>query len=134
MPTIDFASVKGLEPLPVGTYPATVIKAEETTSKKGNLMLNLQWKIEGGKFDGRIVFDSLVFAPQSLFRVKQALQGLGFPKHFNGNVGPQDVVGKSAVLTLDIEASTQVDDDGEPYPPRNRIKKVRPTVSAGKKK
>jgi len=130
MPSIDFSAVQGLEPLPVGRYPATVISAVEGLSKAGNPKIDLQWKIASGKYEGRIVFDSLVFTPQTLFRVKGSLVGLGFPKNFKGNVGPQDLVGKNAELVLDIEASTQLDEStGEPYPPRNRVKKIKSLTS-----
>jgi hypothetical protein len=133
MPTINFAEVKGLEPLPVGKYPATIVAATEGLSKAGNTKIDIQWKLVGGKYDGRIVFDSLVFTPQTLFRVKGTLVQLGFPKNFKGNVGPQDLIGKSAEILLEIEASTQIDEDsGEPYPPRNRVKKVKALPSAKK--
>lgn len=127
MPTIDFSEVKGIEPVPVGAYPATIVKAEETESKAGNPMIDIQWKIEaGGEHDGRIIFDSMVFTATTLWRVKQTLVALGFKKNFRGAVEAEDLVGKSANITVDIEPSTQLDEDGEPYPPRNRIKKVRP--------
>ena len=131
MPTIDFSSVQGLDPIPVGQYAATITEATETTSKAGNAMINLKWKIQGGKFADRMIFDTLVFAPQTLFRAKAALLGLGFPKTFKGSVGPQDLIGKSAQITVDIEASTQLDPDtNEPYAPRNRVKKIRSLASA----
>lgn len=133
MPSIDFSAVKGLEPLPVGKYPATIVAATEGQSKALNPKIDLSWKIVGGKFDGRIIFDSLVFTPQTLFRVKGTLVQLGFKKDFKGSVGPQDLIGKSAEIFLEIEASTQIDEDsGEPYPPRNRVKKVKSLVSATK--
>ena len=125
-PVIDFSEVKGIEPMPIGRYPATIIEATEGLSKNQNVKIEIRWKIVGGKYDGRIVFDSFVFTPQTLFRVKNTLLGLGFSKTFNGNIGPGDLIGKSAELVLEIDASTQLDEDtGEPYPPRNRVKKVK---------
>lgn len=111
----------------MGQYIASVVKAETAMSKASNEMINLQWKVSGGKFDGRIIFDQLVFAEKSLFRVKRTLLGLGYPKDHKGNIDPNLLVGKSAMLTVDIEESTQIDPEtGEPYPPRNRVKKVAP--------
>lgn len=126
MPTINFAEVKGLEPVPVDTYLATIVNAEDGVSQSGNPKIDLQWKLEEGPFEGRIVFDVLTFHPKALFRVKQTLTGLGFDKNFSGNVEGADLLGKSAMIIVDIEQSTQLDEDGEPYPPRNRVKKVKP--------
>ena len=125
MPVIDFSDVKGLEPIPAGEYLATIVHAEEKVSSAGNDMINLRWKVEEEEFEGRIVFDSMVFTTAALFRVKNTLRGLGFPKSFQGEVIPEDLIGKSATIVVDIEQSTEVDDDGELYPPRNRVKKVR---------
>lgn len=125
-PAIDFSEVKGLEPIPAGNYTATIIKATVGKSQQGNDKIDLQWKIEGGDYDGRIVFDTLTFTPKSLYRVKQTLTALDFPKDFAGEVTPDDLEAKSADITVDIEASTMTDETtGEPYPPRNRVKKVR---------
>lgn len=126
MPAIDFTTVKALEPVPVGVYNATIIEAIEGLSNNQNPKIDMKWRIEGGKMDGRVIFDALTFTPQTLFRVKATLLGLGFPKEWKGDVTTDLLVGKSAQITVDIQQSTQVDETGEPYPPRNRIKKVRP--------
>lgn len=126
-PTIDFSTVKGLEPIPVAAYTATIVQADETTSKAGNTMINIQWKVSGGKYDGRIIFDSWVFTEKTLYRVKANMIALGFPKTFKGAVDPNLLVGKSATIIVEIEQSSQIDDStGEPYPPRNRVRRVKP--------
>lgn len=131
---INFADVQGLEPIPVGVYSATIVEAAEATSKAGNTMINIQWKVSGGKFDGRIIFDQMVFSQKSMYRVKAALLALDFPKNFKGNVNPDELIGKSASLVVEIENSTQVDPDtGEPYPPRNRVRKVKHLGGPAKK-
>lgn len=142
MPTIDFTQVVALEPLPAGSYLATIVKAEEGMSENGNQKIDLQWKIEGEPFDGRLVFDTLTFTEKTMFRVKQALTSLGFPKDFKGDVTPDLLVGKTARIVVEIEASTKVDADGELYPPRNRVRKVKtiglaaaaPVAPTGKRK
>lgn len=125
MAAIDFSKVQGLEPVDVGTYTASIVKAEEGMSKKDNVKIDLQWKISGGKFDNRIVFDTLTFTEAAMFRVKATLLSLGFPKNFKGKVEAADLVGKNAKITVDIQPGNGVDPDtGEPYPARNRIKKI----------
>lgn len=124
MPTINFANVQSLDPVPTGSYTATIVKAEQGISKAGNEKIDLQWRIEGGAHDGRVIFDTLTFTEKALFRVKATLQGLGFPKDFKGNVNAEDLIGRTAKITVDIQAGTGTDETGEPYQPRNRIKKV----------
>lgn len=123
---IDFTKVKGLDPIPVGWYQGSIVKAEETVSKSSNNpMINVQWKIEGGKFDGRVIFDSLVFAENTLWRVKRTLQALGYANDFKGDVIPDELVGKSADLQVEIQESEGSDENGDPYPARNRVKRIR---------
>jgi hypothetical protein len=125
MPAIDFSKVQGLEPVAPGSYTATIVKAEAGQSKAGNEKIDLQWKVEGGKEDGRIIFDTLTFTEKAMFRVKATLISLGFPKNFRGNVKPDELVGKTAKITVDIQPGNGVDPEtGEPYPARNRIKKI----------
>ena len=127
MPSIDFSEVKGLEPIPAGVYLATVHNAEEGESQAGNTKIDLQWIIEEGDHAERIIFDTLVWHPKAMFRIKQTLQAFGYPEDFAGEVIPEELIGQSAMLVVDIEESTQIDPaTGEPYPPRNRVKRVKP--------
>ena len=129
MPAIKFDEVQGLEPVPAGTYLASVTKATEGISKKDNPKIDLQWTIENEdepKLNGRIIFDTMVFTEKALFRVKQVLEAGGFDEDFDGDVGEEDFLGITAILIVDIESSTQIDEaTGEPYPPRNRVKRVK---------
>jgi len=127
MPAIDFSNVKGLEPIPVGAYTASITSAERKTSQAGNEMINLQWKVSGGKYDGRIVFDSMVFTEKTLWRVKAALIALGYSKTFSGEVDPDQLVGKTATILVEIEVGRGTDQEtGEPYPDRNRVRRIKP--------
>ena len=125
MPAIDFSTVQGVEPVPAGKYLATITKAEAGVSKNGNEKIDLQWKITGGDYNNRIIFDVLTFTAAAMFRVKNTMLALGAKKKFAGNVEPAWFVGKTANIVVDIQASTQVDpESGEAYPPRNRVKKI----------
>lgn len=124
-PVIDFSQVQGIEPVPTGTYTATITKAEAGISKKDNEKIDIQWKIEGGDYNNRIIFDTLTFTANALFRVKNTLLALGFKKTFSGAVDPKMLVGKTAHITVDIQPGNGVDPEtGEKYPDRNRIKKI----------
>jgi len=129
MPSIKLDEIKGLEPVPAGTYIGTITKATEGVSKSGNEKIDVQWTLEypeDPKIDGRIIFDTLVWHEKSLFRVKQVLLAGGYEPNFEGEITEEDLVGITGLLVVDIEDSTQVDPNGEPYPPRNRVKRVKP--------
>lgn len=133
MPKINFAAVKGVEPVPADTYLASIVEAKEGTSKAGEAKIDVQWKIEGGKFDGRRVFETWSFHPNALFRVKNNLIALGLAdKHSQDDieVTPDMLIGKTAMIVVIIDVSGGTDDSGEPYEPRNNVKKVKP-VKAG---
>ena len=126
MPAIDFSQVEDLKPIPQGTYLASVVEAKPGVSQNQNPKIDLRWKIEEGEFENRNVFDTLTFTVKALGRVKSTLMALDFPADFQGEVNPDDLVGKTAYIVVDIEASEQVNPEtGEPYPPRNRVKRVK---------
>ena len=51
---------EGYDALPAGKYQAVIVHSEQKTTNAGNgEYLKLQIKIEGGTYDGRIVFDNL---------------------------------------------------------------------------
>jgi len=130
MPTIDFSEVQDLQPLPDGQYTATVVSAKEGISQNGNPKIDIQWSVEGGDYDGRRIFDTLTFTAKALFRVKATLKGLGFPENFSGDITAEDLIGKTAVITVTTEQSEGINPTtNEPYGPRNRVKKVSPVGS-----
>ena len=53
---------KTFEPIPVGDYAAVVQEAVEQTSKNGNQMIVLTFKLEGNpQYDGRLFWRYIVF-------------------------------------------------------------------------
>jgi len=129
MPAIDFSKVEGIKPVPAGEYPAVIHAAEDGTSQNGNPKIDIQWKLETGEkdTDGRIVFEPLTFTEKTLWRVKRTLKALGFDNNFKGEVHGEDLVGKKALIVVEIQPSNGVDPEtGEPYPERNRVKSVKP--------
>lgn len=124
---INFAEIHGNEPIPAGTYLATVVEAKAGKSTTDNPKIDVQWKIEGGEFANRRVFDTISFHEKSLARTKTVLMAMGLPKTFNGEVTEiaEQITGVTANITVSIDVSDKVDPEtGETYPDRNRIKKV----------
>jgi len=130
MPTINFADVPSIEPVPSGTYTAEVVFAQEGRSKTGHAKIDLRFKIIGGEYDGRQILDTMSFHPQALWRTKMTLQAMGFKKDFAGEVDVDDLLGRIVTLTVAIEESSSTDDNGDPYPARNRVVKVKPASAS----
>lgn len=128
MPAIDFTQVKGLEPIEDGKYEATIVSAENGVSKKGNPKIDIRWQVELGEGQKRNIFDTLTFSVDSMWRVKLTLQALGFPKDFKGDVEPEDLLGKTALITVTTQKGAVHEETGEPYPDRNKVIKTEPVT------
>lgn len=79
---VDFTNVGGgFEPIPEGTYDATVFEVEQKVGQNsGKPYLNWQFKIQGGEHDGRRAFYMTSLSPNALWKLKQNLSELGFSK------------------------------------------------------
>jgi hypothetical protein len=128
MPAIDFSEIKDLDPVPNGQYDAEITYAQEGTSASGNPKIDLRWRILNGEYAGRMVFDTLAFHPNALFRVKNTLKALNFPPNFSGEVSGADLIGLQATIVLVVEDGG-TSESGEAYGARNRVSKVRPLAS-----
>lgn len=124
---VNFAEIPDADqPVAAGTYNATIVAAEPTTSQAGNPMIKIRWRIDDeGPAHKRNIFDNLVFTPAALWRVRQVLTALGYADNFNGNVNPESLIGESATIKLVIQAGNGINPEtGEAYPPRNSVAKV----------
>lgn len=120
--SIDFASIKGNEPLPNQKLVAEIKKATPGVSKAGHPKIDVQWSVtetEDGENIGRLLFDTISFAPGAAWRAKQTLQNLGFPEDFSGEIVVEELIGIEACLVVSTEPA-----NGE-YGPKNRVQ-VRP--------
>lgn len=98
--------------IPEGTYAVVVEDAELTKSSKGNPMINLWLRVNGGEHDGATLVDRLTQTEAALFRTVAFMQAIGMPtpkKRLKLNL--QQFIGKH--LMVEVE-------DGDPY--RGRIK------------
>ena len=55
----------GFDPLPVGFYDVIVDTAEATQSGSGKDMIKTTFRVEGGPFDGKKVFNQFVISPEN---------------------------------------------------------------------
>jgi hypothetical protein len=131
MPAIDFSDVPEITPIPAGEYEAEVTSAQAGFSGSGNPKIDVRYTVvlpESG--EQRVIFDTISFHPKALWRAKQTLQSLGFPKDFSGEVDPDALIGQMATIVVAIDSGRSDPTTGEPYPDRNRVVKVKPVSAA----
>ncbi|QNJ56027.1 hypothetical protein SEA_RASPUTIA_137 [Microbacterium phage Rasputia] len=106
---IDLSNYKdrvGARVLP-GRYRVVVEDVEGDSSKAGNPMINLWFRIQGGEFDGQTLVDRLTITEKALFRVVGFMNAIGLPTPKKQiSINPRKFLGQ--VLDVDV-------DDGEPY-------------------
>jgi Protein of unknown function (DUF669) len=144
------ADLKGFEPLPAGTYDASVYEVSMKETKGGDdaklpggtPMLNVQFKIDGGDYDNRRVFRSFIIAPDKIggkkYEKKAMFDGmlarffmaLGYDESevVSDDFDPdfEDLVGKECRVTLSVNPGNE--DRG--WAPSNDVKAVRPRSEA----
>src|SRR6516162_1186289 len=120
------------EPLAPGNYVATIIDAKvgPLKSGKGQAVL-LQWQVQGGSNQGRLIFDRVIVAHESAEAMKFGRRKL---KDIADACGVKDSITDLTVLLnkpCSIYVKIEQDDAGE-YPPRNGVGRVKPIAALAK--
>lgn len=78
--SIDLSGIvtREFEALPAGRYPVEVLDVTREISKNGNPMLNWQFSVVGGEFDGRRLFTNTMLMDSSLWKLRMFLLALGY--------------------------------------------------------
>lgn len=90
-----------------GRHRVQVEDVEQRKARTGNQMIEVWFRVMGGKDDGATIIDRFVLSDNALFRVVGFMQALGIPtpkKRLSVDIN------KWVGRTLDIDV-----DDGEPY-------------------
>ncbi len=115
MPEIDFDTVDDVgsfSPLPEATYPCELEKVDDSrTTKAGDEMWGLKWVVLTGEYEGRYIFDNLVFSKAGYGRVKLLCSKVGLPSEGKVNLTPEMLQGRSALVTVEI--NEYMDDSGK---------------------
>lgn len=120
--TLDFEGISTeFEPLPVGTYEASVkdVKYTAESQKSGKPYLTYVFEVEDPAYKGRQLFHNESLQPQSLWRVAKTLKALGVrvPKgEFNLDI--DELVGLSCRIAVGMDTYR-----GEP---KNSVEEVLP--------
>ncbi len=97
---LDFSDVKQLTE---GWHSARIFNVEgPVMSSNDNPMLNLQYKIEGGPFGGRSLYENWMLGTDAVFRTKSNLVKLGFmTKDETGlKIDTEDLIGTECEIKV----------------------------------
>lgn len=106
----DLSEAEAPPPLPVGEYPASIVKAEIKDSAKGNKYLALVFRIEPESYpadfiDGNPEGESLNYnrvvlqdTPQGRYRMRKFLESVGGT--LSTRVDPNDLMGLTATVGI----------------------------------
>lgn len=78
------------DPIPAGEYRAMIVDSEIKPSKAGDNMLKLTWKVDGGEYDGRLVWQNLNVWNSSPKAAEIAQRELSSICHAVGKLNVQD--------------------------------------------
>ena len=108
----------GYEPLPAGKYACQVTELHRHTFFRDSLPDPDVWRVaDGQKFAGRLFFNYSSLKPEFLGNVKGLFTALGA----SFSAAEDEMIGRSAWVTVSIEADTRPDHLGEK---QNRVKMI----------
>lgn len=113
--TLNLADVQTeLEAIPAGNYDVVIASCIEGMSKTSNQpMLTMKLRVEGGNYDGRMLFDHFSLQPQALWKLKRLMGALGFGadvlKDPSYELEPEDFVGMEVGAAVIIDPYKGVD-------------------------
>ena len=113
MPSIDFTAVDeaaDFSPLPDGQYRCRLDQIEPDRTQYGDEMWKLRFAVEDEPFQGRFIFDNLVFSEKALGRVKLICSRLGLDVSGAVNVTPELL--RHRVCLIEVESEEYVDEEG----------------------
>lgn len=112
---------ENMEAIPAGDYPVVFDDHETTTSKAGNPMVKITWKVEGKQHNGRLIWDHVVMNNEVSVKIfLQKIIALGFTeKQAKALTGFSKLHGKKAMAKVSVRKQ-------EGYSDSNEIKKLVP--------
>jgi len=124
-PTLDLsgADLKGFDPIPSGTYDATVVVVESIQAENpegrlpvGTPGINVQFRIDGGQYDNRRVFNRYWMPPaeydeekrmKTLGMLARYLMAIGYPEEQvtggSFNLDLEDMIDRNCKVTVKVD-------------------------------
>ena len=143
-------SAGDFEPIPPSTYECHVhevtaveIEHDEGKLPQGTPGYNIQFRVDGGKFDNRVLFKRY-YLPGPEYDAEKRKKSLGIFANFLIALGfdkaevtsgafqtdPTDWIGRQVKCVVGIRAATKDEDGNEVYAAQNEVKSVKPLNAA----
>jgi hypothetical protein len=103
MPRVDFPNVDDASDytvLPEGDYTCMVTEVFDEVSQAGNDMWKLHMRVDKGEYEGRMIFDNLVFTEKALPRVKIFAKACMLDVTKEIDMQPAAVLGKMVMVSV----------------------------------
>lgn len=98
---LDFSNVQSRDPLPEGTYPASIAKVTQVLSKSsGNPMLKVEFNILDEAYSGRKVWGNYVLTEAAMWKVQELFSALGLDTDAILDIDTDDMVGMTCNLKI----------------------------------
>lgn len=96
--------------VPAGRYEAEILNAELRTSKAGNEMLEITYRLTGPNGEPAVLKDYLVSTPRAQWKIKRFCKALGV-EYDRGEIDPDSLRGESITLEVALEEDAQTGRD-----------------------
>lgn len=98
---LDFSNVQSRDPLPEGTYAASIAKVDMVTSKSsGNPMLKVEFNIEDEAYTGRKVWSNYVLTEAAMWKVQELFRAIGLDTEAIVTIDTDDLIGLTCNLKI----------------------------------
>lgn len=121
MPKVDFDKIDEMDdfsPVPEDSYVCELIDVKEDTTTTGGEMWKLKFKIVEGEYQGRYLFDNMVFSQEAAKRVKFICSRMGLKTQGNVNLTPDMLLHRRTIVNPVIE---EYEDEHGKEKRRNKI-------------
>jgi len=106
MPKVNFNNIEDSEKyplLPAGKYRCFLDNVEESKTRNDDVMWRLWHKVSHGPYQGRVLFDNLVFNKKCLTRVKALCDCARLNTSGEQDIGPEQIIGCECYITAGVE-------------------------------
>lgn len=106
----DIPETNSFDPIPEGDYEVLVTGAQFKQSKTNKTMLVITYSVQDEDYGNRKLWQNMVIAPNSLWKIKETLVGLGFEPEGDFDLDPDELLGCDGIAEVIVEKSYRSDD------------------------
>ncbi len=103
MTKVEFTKIPDIDdfpPLPDDEYECKLTAVEKSSTHAGDDMWKLTYEVQSEPYEGRLLWDNMVFAGKALARVKLICSSLGLDVSQDKELEPEMLIGKSCLVKV----------------------------------